>query len=110
GRIEALSLRLFNPESRQWSLHFANSRTGALSTPAIGEFRNGRGEFLSQETFNGRSILVRFVITRMSADSWRFEQSFSDDGGRTWGSNWIAGDERIDAEHGGGARRSGDAA
>lgn len=108
GRIETLSLRLYNPESRQWSLHFANSRTGALSTPAIGEFRNGRGEFLSQETFNGRSILVRFVITRISDDSWRFEQSFSDDGGRTWESNWIAVDERIDAEPGDRARRSED--
>src|SRR5574338_882762 len=26
GRIEGLSLRLYNPQSRQWSLNFSNSR------------------------------------------------------------------------------------
>src|SRR5688572_4182839 len=30
GRFEGLSLRLYNPESRQWSLNFANSRDGIL--------------------------------------------------------------------------------
>src|SRR5262245_30402781 len=41
GHIEALSLRLYNPQSRQWSLNFANSATGTMATPTIGEFRNG---------------------------------------------------------------------
>jgi hypothetical protein len=49
GHIEALSLRLYNPQSRQWSLNFANSKSGALSQPTIGEFKNGRGEFFDQE-------------------------------------------------------------
>lgn len=100
GRIEALSLRLYNPESRQWSLNFSNSRTGTLSPPSIGEFRDGRGEFISQETLNGRSILVRFVITPTSPDTCRFEQSYSDDGGRTWEVNWIATDTRIKDQSG----------
>jgi hypothetical protein len=95
GRLRALSLRLYNPESRQWSLNFANIRTGTLSEPSIGEFRDGRGEFHSQETFNGRAILVRFVISVITPDSCRFEQSFSDDGGRTWEVNWIATDTRM---------------
>ena len=55
GSIQALSLRLYNPESRQWSLNFASSATGELSTPSVGEFRNGRGEFYSKETLNGRA-------------------------------------------------------
>ncbi len=50
GHIEGLNLRLYNPQSRQWSLNFANSRGGTLSPPTIGEFKNGRGEFFSQET------------------------------------------------------------
>jgi hypothetical protein len=95
GRIEALSLRLYNPQSRQWSLNFANSAGGTLSPPAVGEFRNGRGEFYNQETFNGRTILVRFVISGITANSCRFEQAFSDDGGRTWEVNWIATDTRV---------------
>ena len=95
GRIEAASWRLYNPESRQWSLNFSNARTGILSPPTIGEFKDGRGEFHSAETLDGRAILVRFVISEITADSAHFEQSFSDDGGRTWETNWIADDTRV---------------
>jgi hypothetical protein len=95
GRIEALSLRLYNPESRQWSLNFANVRGGTMATPTVGEFKNGRGEFYNQEDFNGRMILTRFVISDIKPDSCHFEQAFSDDGGKTWEVNWIADDTRI---------------
>src|SRR6185295_9699677 len=89
GTIEGLSLRLYNPQSRQWSLNFANINDGQLTPGTIGEFRNGRGEFYNQDTLNGRSILVRFVISDITANSCRFEQSFSADGGRTWELNWV---------------------
>lgn len=95
GHFEGLSLRLYNPQSRQWSLHFANAKTGTMSQPTIGEFKNGRGEFFNQETFNGRSVLVRFVITDITTNSVRFEQAFSDDGGKTWEVNWVAVDTRV---------------
>lgn len=94
GRIEALSLRLYDPQARQWSLNFASSRGGVLAVPSVGEFRDGRGEFYSHEEFNGRMILVRFVITPIGRDSIRFEQSYSDDGGKKWEPNWIAVDTR----------------
>jgi hypothetical protein len=92
GHLEGLSLRLYNPQSRQWSLNFASSRAGSFSQPTIGEFKNGRGEFFDQETLNGRAILVRFVISDITPNSCRFEQAFSDDGGKTWEVNWIAKD------------------
>ena len=95
GRIEGLSLRLYNPQSRQWSLNFANSASGTLTIPSIGSFKNGRGEFYAQETLNGRAIFVRFVISDITPNSVRFEQAFSDDGGKTWEANWIAVDTRI---------------
>lgn len=95
GHFEGLNLRLYNPQSRQWSLNFANARGGTLGPPTIGEFRNGRGEFYNQEDFNGRAVLVRFVIIPIDADTIRFEQAFSDDGGRTWEVNWIATDTRM---------------
>lgn len=95
GHIEALSLRLYNPESRQWSLNFSNSRGGTMSPPTIGEFKDGRGEFFSQETLNGRAILVRFIISDITPTSCRFEQAFSADGGKTWEVNWIAIDTRV---------------
>jgi hypothetical protein len=95
GEFEGLSLRLYNPQSRQWSLNFANANSGVLAVPAIGEFKNGRGEFYNRDTLNGRSILVRFVISDITPNSCRFEQSFSDDSGKTWEVNWIAVDTRI---------------
>ncbi len=95
GHFEGLSLRLYNPRSRQWSLNFANVNSGVMTQPTIGEFKNGRGEFFSQETFNGRAILVRFVISDITPNSCRFEQAFSDDGGKTWEVNWIAIDTRV---------------
>jgi hypothetical protein len=100
GRIEALSLRLYNPESRQWSLNFSNSRSGSMSPPSIGEFRDGHGEFFAQETLDGRAIFVRFVISVITPDSVRFEQAFSDNGGKTWEVNWIATDSRVKGDSG----------
>ena len=95
GHIEGASLRLYNPQSRQWSLNFSNSRMGTLSPPTIGEFKDGRGEFYAQDTLEGRAILVRFVISDITPDSCHFEQAFSDDGGRSWEVNWVATDTRI---------------
>jgi hypothetical protein len=95
GALEALSLRLYNPDSQQWSLNFSNSRGGTMTIPAIGEFRNGRGEFYNQDTLDGRSIFVKFIIQCESRDVCKFEQSFSADGGQTWETNWIATDTRV---------------
>lgn len=99
GHLEGLSLRLYNPQSRQWSLNFANSATGVMSQPTVGEFTNGRGEFFDQEPFNGRMILVRNVFLDITPDSYRFEQAFSDDGGKTWEVNWVATDTRLKEEN-----------
>ena len=98
GHIEGLSLRLYNPQSRQWSLNFANSKVGSLGQPTVGEFKNARGEFFDQELFNGRMILVRFVISQITPKSCHFEQAFSEDGGKTWEVNWIAADTRMKDE------------
>ena len=98
GHFEGLNLRLYNPESHQWSLNFANSNSGTLSQPTIGEFKNGRGEFFDQEPFNGRAILVRYIWSDITPNSAHFEQSFSDDGGKTWEGNWITTQTRVNHE------------
>lgn len=95
GRIEGVSLRLYNPQTQQWSLNYANARNGALTRPVHGGFINGRGEFYGQEDLDGRAVLVRFVISDVSTDTARFEQAYSADGGRTWETNWVAVDTRI---------------
>lgn len=100
GHIEGLSLRLYNPGSRQWSLNFSNSASGTLTAPMFGQFKDGRDEFFGQDSLNGRAIFVRFIISNVSPASWRFEQAFSDDGGRTWEINWIATDTLVKDDSG----------
>lgn len=94
GRIRALSLRLYDPASGRWSLHAASAAGPDVSPPSVGGFVDGRGEFLSREDYGGRPILVRFVISDITADACRFEQAFSADEGASWEVNWIAHDTR----------------
>jgi hypothetical protein len=89
GHIEGLTLRLYHPQSRQWSLHWANAKEPTLENPVVGKFTNGRGEFYDQELFEGKAIFVRFVWSGITPSSAHFEQSYSADGGKTWEVNWI---------------------
>jgi hypothetical protein len=89
GDIRGLSLRLYNPQTRQWSIYWANRNDGSVGAPMVGQFENGRGEFFDQEMFQSRSIFVRFIFSAITPTSFRLEQSFSPDVGRTWEPNWI---------------------
>ena len=100
GHIEGLTLRLYNPQSRQWSIYWANGKDATLGQPMIGQFKNGRGEFFDQEPWNGKAIFVRYVWSEITATSAHFEQSFSDDGGKTWEVNWITDQTRVSDELG----------
>jgi hypothetical protein len=90
AHLKGLTLFLYDPQSHQWSQSFASINDGTLNQPLIGEFKDGRGELFDQETFNGRTILVRFVWSDITPNSHHVEQSFSDDGGKTWEPNFIA--------------------
>jgi hypothetical protein len=95
GHWEALSLFLYNPQSRQWSQSFLNSRSGELGSPLVGSFHDGRGELYSEDTFKGRTIMVRGVWSDVTPDSHRYTESYSDDGGKTWALSFI-GDKTRD--------------
>jgi len=95
--VEGATLRLFNPTTGEWSIYWAdNVRAGILQPPMIGKFKNGVGEFFGDEELNGRKVLCRFHWTH-SADSPRWEQAFSADGGKTWETNWIMTFQRTTA-------------
>lgn len=90
GHLELLALRLYNAQAHQWNLTFATSKGGVLGLPALaGEFKNGRGDFYDQEPYNSKTIWVRFSVFPISPDAMQSEQAFSDDGGKTWETNWI---------------------
>lgn len=87
--FEGMTLRLFNPQTQEWSLYWADSARGELQPPLVGGFRDDRGEFFSRETHNGVPILARFVWEGITDNSARWEQAFSTDDGKTWETNWI---------------------
>lgn len=89
GHLEYLTLRLYNPQTRQWSMNITSSAAGVLSPPAVGSFAGGRGEFFDQEDYDGRSVLVRFEVSVLTPTSCRFEQAFSVDGGKSWELNLV---------------------
>ena len=92
--VHSITLRLFNPASREWSIYWSTDRTGILDVPMIGGFKDGMGEFYSQEVFEGRHVYNRFIWSKITVDSCQWEQAFSEDGGKTWETNWIMEFER----------------
>jgi hypothetical protein len=90
GHFEGLTLFLYDPQAHQWSQSFASGDSGRLEQPVVGEFKNGRGEFIDQESFHGRTILVRMTWSDISANAHHVEQAYSDDGGKTWEPNFVA--------------------
>jgi hypothetical protein len=95
-KVEALTIRLYNPANHTWSIYWANAKNGEFSMPAtVGRWTNGRGEFYDHEQLNGRWILVRYVWSNVTPTSAHFEQAFSEDGGKTWEVNWISNITRL---------------
>jgi hypothetical protein len=95
GRIDGLSLRLYEPQAKRWSLNFVSLRDGLLTPAVYGGFHDGVGTFYGDDQLGGRPIKVRFLIFRQGPDEARFEQAFSPDGGTTWETNWFATDRRL---------------
>ncbi|HZX06245.1 hypothetical protein [Kribbella sp.] len=88
------TFRLYNPDTRLWSIHWINSTRGQLETPVIGKFDNGVGTFEGPDTWDGQPIHVRFLWTP-GTDKAAWQQSFSTDAGTTWTVNWYMEHTRI---------------
>jgi hypothetical protein len=96
GRIQGVSVRLFDAKAQRWTIQFANAAVGVLDGGISGGFAGGRrGVFYGPDTWNGRPIIVRFIINVVDKDTVHFEQSFSANDGVDWEVNWVATDKRI---------------
>jgi len=87
--IKAQTLRMYNPDTHQWSIYGLDLDKGELDAPVVGEFHGNRGEFYNHQTWKGRVILVRWMWLNVSPKSAHMEQAFSPDGGKHWEVNWI---------------------
>jgi hypothetical protein len=86
--FEGMSVRLFNPKTRLWSIYWADSNEGVLQPPVIGSFDNNVAHFFTKDIFNNRKILVVFRWDVRDKKNPIWSQAFSDDNGKTWEWNW----------------------
>jgi len=91
GGYVGLSFRFFDPRTNQWSIYWADSRRpGPLDPPVVGSFSGDVGVFEGPDTFEGRPIHVRYMWSRVSTSTPRWEQAFSEDGGESWETNFAS--------------------
>ena len=93
---EEFVVRLFDPQTQQWSVYEADSKNGFSLRPVICTFQDGRVEGYSHEPWEGKYIFRRVIWSGITATSFHWEQAFSADGGKTWETNWIADFVRSD--------------
>lgn len=87
--FEAMTLRLFNPATKLWSIYWADSNFVVLDVPQIGSFENGIGEFFARDIFDEKPIIVKFRWDATDAENPVWSQAFSADEGATWEWNWF---------------------
>jgi hypothetical protein len=87
--IRGVTVRLYDAGTQRWMLYWGTQRNGlAPGLPQVGRFNaNGIGDFLAPDTFDGKSIVVRYRWLRRNGNP-RFEEAFSADGGKTWETEW----------------------
>lgn len=92
---EGVTLRLFNPKTRLWSLYWVDSNLGTMDPPVVGSFDGNIGTFYCKDTFEGKPILVMFKWDKTDPDNPVWSQAFSPDNGRTWEMNMTNVSHRI---------------
>ncbi len=95
GNEDSMFVRVFNPTPAHWAIYSADTRHGVLHAPVVGSFAGDQGVFEGTDTFEDRPICVRCVWSRITTVSPRWEQAFSEDGGKTWETNWVMDFTRI---------------
>ncbi|WP_411882983.1 hypothetical protein [Polaromonas sp. YR568] len=89
NRCIGMALRFFSPQTRLWSIYWVSHSDGLMQPPVVGAFANGTGRFEGNDTHEGRPVRVRFTWSGITPRSARWEQAFSEDGGRNWETNWV---------------------
>jgi hypothetical protein len=87
-QFEGMSLRLFNPRTKLWSIYWADSEKVELDVPQVGSFGNKIGSFYARDTYEQKEIIVQFRWDATSPTTPVWSQAFSQDNGQTWEWNW----------------------
>ncbi|WP_367867588.1 hypothetical protein [Pedobacter sp. WC2423] len=86
--FEGMSVRLFNPKTKLWSIYWVDSNEGVLQPPVVGSFEKDIAHFFTKDNFNGKDILVVFRWDIRDKQNPVWSQAFSSNKGETWEWNW----------------------
>jgi Tol biopolymer transport system component len=86
---EGRTIRLFDPKTKLWRLHWISSSVGVMDPPVVGSFENGIGHFFTKDVFNGKKIIMMFRWDARNKEHAIWSQAFSPDNGKTWEWNWV---------------------
>jgi len=97
GDYRGVAPRAYDPKTGLWAIWWIDGRNphGNVDPPVKGRFVKGVGTFYSEDTLRGKPIKVRFTWSHITANTARWEQAFSPDGGKTWEANWLQQLERV---------------
>lgn len=85
-----LAIRTFDQQKKQWSIRWLDNRNPPDFRPLVGKFEDGVGLFSQViETPDGQPLHVRFTWDEITANTARWQQAFSFDGGKHWETNWM---------------------
>jgi hypothetical protein len=95
--FEGMTLRLFDPNTRLWSIYWASTSNVVLDVPQVGSFDGKTGEFLARDVWNETPIIVKFLWDKTAENAPTWSQAFSADEGKTWEWNWYMYMLRLEA-------------
>ena len=82
--FEGIAIRLFNPQTKLWSIYWADSNVGVMDPPVVGSFEGNIGKFYCKDKYKGKDIVVVFIWDKTDPDNPVWSQAFSPDNGKTW--------------------------
>jgi hypothetical protein len=88
--FEGLTVRLFEPQTRLWTIYWADSNAMKLDGGKVGSFDGDIGEFFGRERVSGKDVIVKFHWDKRNPGAPIYSRAFSADAGRTWEWNWYS--------------------
>jgi hypothetical protein len=88
--FEGLTVRLFDPQTRLWTIYWADSHAVKLDGGKVGSFDGDEGEFFGREVVAGKDVIVKFHWDKRDPNAPIYSRAFSADAGRTWEWNWYS--------------------
>lgn len=88
--FEGLTVRLFDPQTRLWTIYWADSDAMKLDRGKVGSFDGDTGDFFGRERVADKDVIVKFHWDKRDPKAPIYSRAFSDDVGRTWEWNWYS--------------------